>query len=291
MAGASTPALAAAVSQAGGLGSIATGTSSVASMAGRLIAALLVATVATGCASGRPWINSALPSAQLSIGLSDPGLPIYDADAASMLVGVTLSGGGARAAAFGYGVLQELKATRFNWNGQTTTMLDRVSLIGGVSGGSITAAYYAAFGDEIFTRFESDYLLHDFQNSLIGQTLNPRNLHAMTSPWYGRGNVLADRFDKLFRGVTFADLAERRKSLRLLITATELTTGSPFEFTPQQFALICSDLTSVPLSFAVAASSSVPVLFSPLTLKNHANRCAAPDMTSQLLRASGDTPY
>lgn len=261
------------------------------SVAGRMIAALLVAAAASGCASGRPWINSPLPSAELEMALSDPGLPLYDADAASMLVGVTLSGGGARAAAFGYGVLQELKATRFRWNGQTTTMLDRVSLIGGVSGGSITAAYYAAFGDEIFTRFEPDYLLQDFQNSLIGQMLNPLNLHAMTSPWYGRGNVLADRLDKLFRGATFADVADRRKNLRLLITATELTTGSPFEFTPQQFALICSDLANVPLSFAVAASSSVPVVFSPLTLKNYANHCDVPEMPPQLLRASADAPY
>ena len=33
----------------------------------------------------------------------------------------------------------------------------------------------------------------------------------------------------------------------------------------EQFALICSDLESVPLSFAVAASSAVPILLSPVT--------------------------
>src|SRR4030095_12929843 len=49
--------------------------------------------------------------------------------------------------------------------------------------------------------------------------------------------------------------------------------GAPFEFTPEQFALICSDLDTVPLSFAVAASSSVPLLLSPMTLRNHAGSC------------------
>ena len=47
----------------------------------------------------------------------------------------------------------------------------------------------------------------------------------------------------------------------------------PFEFTPEQFALICSDLESVPLSFAVAASSAVPILLSPVTVRNYAGTC------------------
>lgn len=41
---------------------------------------------------------------------------------------------GARAAAFGLGVLRELKATRFALEGQETTLLDQVFLVSGVSG-------------------------------------------------------------------------------------------------------------------------------------------------------------
>ena len=52
-----------------------------------------------------------------------------------VVVAVTLSGGGARAAAFGLGVLRELKATRFALEGQETTLLDQVFLVSGVSGG------------------------------------------------------------------------------------------------------------------------------------------------------------
>lgn len=225
------------------------------------------------CSTARPWLNqpitarSPMPSpATVQVSVQAP--------APSMIAAVTLSGGGARAAAFGYGVLKELKATRFRWEGRTTTILDEAGLISGVSGGSVLAAYYAAFGDETFTRFEHDFLLADFQSGLIEQVLSPGSLYRLTSPWYGRTNVLEEKLNVLYRGKTFADLQERRKGPRLLVTATDLTTGAAFEFTPEQFALICSDLNSVPLSFAVAASSSVPILFSPVTLRNYAGSCA-----------------
>ena len=195
----------------------------------------------------------------------------------SIIAAVTLSGGGARAAAFGLGVLEELKATRFDLEGRSTTMLDEVGLISGVSGGSILAGYYAAFGDEVFTRFERDFLLVNFQSGLIREVLlSPRTVYELSSPWYGRSNALARQLDTVFRGKTFGDLRGQQAHRRLLITATDLTTGAPFEFTPEQFALICSDLDSVPLSFAVAASASVPLLLSPMTVRNHAGSCQPP---------------
>ncbi|RZL89586.1 MAG: patatin-like phospholipase family protein [Variovorax sp.] len=189
------------------------------------------------------------------------------------MAAVTLSGGGARAAAFGLGVLQELKATRFETQRGETTLLDEVGLVSGVSGGSILAAYYAAFGDEVFTRFEHDFLLVNFQSGLIRQALSPASTYRLTSPWWGRTQVLANQLESVFRGTTFGDLRERRPWPRLLVTATDLTTGVPFEFTPEQFALICSDLESVPLSFAVAASSAVPILLSPVTVRNYGGTC------------------
>lgn len=59
----------------------------------------------------------------------------------------------------------------------------------------------------------------------------------------------------------------------MLVTATNLTTGASFEFTPEQFALICSDLVGVPLAYAVAASSWVPLQLSPITMRNNAGSC------------------
>lgn len=242
----------------------------------RLLVALVLAFVLGACSTARPWINEPIgPASPEPAGLTTgPPPPPQGSAAASIAVAVTLSGGGARAAAFGLGVLRELKDTRFEWEGRETTLLDSVAMISGVSGGSVLATYYAAFGDEVFTRFEHDFLLANFQASLIGQVLSPSSLYRLSSPWIGRSNVLAEKLDsQVFRGMNFGQLRALRPRPSLLITATDLTTGAPFEFTPEQFALICSDLNSVPLSFAVAASSSVPLLFSPMTLRNYAGSC------------------
>ncbi|WP_229496176.1 patatin-like phospholipase family protein [Massilia polaris] len=242
--------------------------------AARLARTLLAAGLAVllgACSTARPWLNqpitgtSPAPAALVPAGA--------DGRPHSIIGAVTLSGGGARAAAFGLGVLKELKATGFAWEGRQTTLMDEMGLVSGVSGGSVLATYYVAFGDETFTRFEPDFLMQDFQAGLIAHALSPRSLYRISSPWYGRSNLLAEKLDKLYRGKTFADLQSRRIGPRLLVTASDLTTGAPFEFTPEQFALICSDLNSVPLSFAVAASSSVPLLLSPVTVRNYAGSC------------------
>lgn len=225
------------------------------------------------CSTTRPWLNqpiaaeSPLPSSVATVRVST------QAPAPSIIAAITLSGGGARAAAFGLGVLKELKDTQFEWEGRRTSILDEVGLISGVSGGSVLAAHYAAFGDATLTRFERDFLLADFQSSLLAKAVAPDTLYRLTSPWFGRAHVLEEKLNGLYQGKTFGDLQGRQRGPRLLVTATDLTTGAPFEFTPEQFALICSDLNSVPLSFAVAASSAVPILFSPLTLKNYAGSC------------------
>ena len=121
-----------------------------------------------------------------------------------------------------------------------------------------------------------DFLLDDFEGSLVQLALSPVRLFRLSSPWYGRSNVLADRLDVLYRGKTFGDLRSRRRGPDLVITAADLATGAPFEFTSQQFGLICSDLATVPLSFAVASSSSVPLVLTPMTLRNFAGTCDSP---------------
>lgn len=246
-----------------------------------LAAALLVL---VGCSSVRPWINEPLPPGAQDV----PGRP-PERDP-SLLVAVTLSGGGARAAAFGFGVLTEMQAMRFEWNGRPTTLLDATDVVSGVSGGSIVAAYFAAHGIEGLPRFEQDFLRQNFQNSLITQALRPGNLVDLSSPWFGRTHLLARRLDELYGGRTFGDVEQRPHHPQLFITATDLSLGTGFEFTSDQFALICSDLRKVPLSFAVAASSAVPLLLSPVTLKNYADQCPQHQIASRAatLAAGGD---
>jgi NTE family protein len=232
----------------------------------RALALGATALLLAACSTVHPWINQPVQQ----VAQEDPAVVPQPRP---IVAAVTLSGGGARAAAFGFGVLQELKATRFEVDGRETTLLDEVGLISGVSGGSVLAGYYAAFGDETFERFEREFLLVNFQSGLVRQILEPATLYELSSPWYGRSNVLEKRLQTVFRGTTFGELRRQRPWPRLLVTAADLTTGAPFEFTPEQFGLICSDLDSVPLSFAVAASSSVPLLLSPMTIANHAGRC------------------
>lgn len=241
---------------------------------------LALAVALAGCSSVRPWINEPMPLAEQAItqrpSQRDP----------SILVAVTLSGGGARAAAFGFGVLTEMQNTVFEWNGRRTTLLDATDVVSGVSGGSIVAAYYAAHGIEGLPRFEHEFLRQNFQNSLITQALRPGNLVDLTSPWFGRTHLLARRLDELYAGQTFGDVEKRPRHPQLFITATDMSLGTGFEFTWEQFALICSDLRSVPLSFAVAASSAVPLLLSPMTLKNHADQCTGRPAGTHLARAT-----
>ena len=250
---------------------------------------LVLAALLTGCSTYRPWQNAEVP--QRPAGAGAPDSRSSAIDKRSIVAALTLSGGGARAAAFGLGVLRELKATRFVWEGTQTTMLDELGLISGVSGGSILAAHYALFGDETLTRFEPDFLLENFDGDLIRRVLSPSRFRELSSPWYGRSNVLQERLDLLYGGRTFGDLAARKKGPMLLVTATDLTTGAPFEFTPEQFALICSDLDSVPLSFAVASSSAVPLVLSPMTLRNHAGSCAQPPSPNASNPTSAEADY
>ena len=242
----------------------------------------------SGCSTTRPWVNAPLPGGVIP---PDPYSPESMLDASaddlSMIAAVTLSGGGARAAAFGYGVLKALHQTPITLNGRNTSLLDQVGVITGVSGGSIVATYYAAFGTETFNRFETDFLRQNFQDTLISHALKPGNLIDLSSPWFGRTQLLAQRLDGLYRGKTFGDMWARPGHPRLLVSATDLSLGSSFEFSWDQFSRICSDLASVPLSFAVAASSAVPLALSPVTVKNYAGSCQLPAAGEASAASSG----
>ena len=136
-----------------------------------ILAALLLA----GCSSFHPWQNQPARGDEIGVRTSR-------AAERPVVVVVALSGGGARAAAFGLGVLRELKATEFTSHDRPTTLLDEVTLISGVSGGSILAAHYATFGDESLTRFESEFLLNDFEGTLVQLALSPVRLFRLSSP-------------------------------------------------------------------------------------------------------------
>ena len=190
------------------------------------------------------------------------------------IVVLAFSGGGTRAAAFSYGILELLRGTAvIARDGQRERLLDSVDVITGVSGGSFTALAYGLYGDRLFSEYEQRFLKRDVQGDLIRRALNPMRWGMLGSPYYGRSELAADLYDEiLFDGATFADLQRGREPM-VVASATDLSSGSRFYFTQKMFDILCSDLNAVRLSRAAAASSGVPVVLSPVTIDNYAGTC------------------
>jgi len=195
------------------------------------------------------------------------------------LVILAFSGGGTRAAAFSYGVLEFLRKTVVvGPKGNKVRLLDSVNIIAGVSGGSFTALAYGLYGDKLFADYEHRFLKRDVQGEIVARLLNPKYWGNLWSTGWGRSELAAQLYDEiLFNGATFGDL-NRGDGPLILASATDISTGSRFLFTQRVFDVICSDLNAVPLSRAAAASSAVPVVLSPVTINNYGGTCnrAAP---------------
>jgi NTE family protein len=192
----------------------------------------------------------------------------------NILFYLTFSGGGTRAAALSYGVLEKLKSTEVIVDGKKRRLLDEVDGISSVSGGSFTAGYYGLFGERIFQDFETKFLKKNIQGALLVRALfNPIDWIKLFSGTFGRSDLSAQYYDKhVFEKGTFGDMAARTGPL-IVINATDMTSGTRLGFTQDVFDIICSDLSSFPVSRAAAASSAVPMILSPITLRNYAGTC------------------
>ena len=188
----------------------------------------------------------------------------------SLFICLVFSGGGTRAAALSYGVLEMLRETRIVWKGVEKSLLEEVDCISSISGGSFTAAYYGLFGERIFTDFRPRFLEVDVQDALIRRAVNPLNWFRLASPYFSRIDLAAEYYhEKVFEKRTFTDLAKRGTRPFVILNATNLANGERFEFTQEQFDFLVSDLSPYPVARAVAASSAFPFLLSPLSLKNY----------------------
>lgn len=114
-----------------------------------------------------------------------------------MLVVLAISGGGTRAAALGYGVLEELRRTEMTVHGKTRRLLD---------------------------------------------------------------------------DATYGDLAKAGGAF-VIVNGSDITTGARFSYTQDYFDAICGDLSKVTLGRAVATSTALPPLLTPITLENRGGTC------------------
>jgi NTE family protein len=237
----------------------------------RIVVGFFALSLLAACAS-RP-INPPLEKVDLRSGYRFESRPPRPDNRGDTLMVLAFSGGGTRAAAFSYGVLEELRRTPVTIGGKPSRLIDQVDVVTGVSGGSFTALAYGLYGEKLFDEYEKRFLKYNVQGELITRFLSPRNWISLSSGSFGRSEMAAELYDDiLFNGATFEDLRTRPGPM-IGVTATDISTGSRLGFNQREFDLICSDLTKVPLSRAAAASSAVPFVMSPVTLNNYGGRC------------------
>ena len=209
---------------------------------------------------------------------TDPqaGLPAGRATVSSedeFLVGLAFSGGGTRAAAFSFGVLNALARPQATGRGRFT-LIDHVDFVTGVSGGSVTAAYFGLKKRAALADFRERFLIRDAEESLR-TSLNLANLGRALQGGINEDVPFRQWLDaNLFEGATFSALREDRRP-RVWINATDIYNRTPFIFGRTAFSAICSDLSGYPIAAAVAASAAVPFAFAPVVIETFPDRCNA----------------
>lgn len=209
-------------------------------------------------------------------------------------IGLALSGGGVRAAAFHLGTLKKLNEL---------DILDKVDVFSCVSGGAIAGATYLK---------NKELPFEDFEKIMVSVLLKGFVLGAITSwsfilpflftiagwllLWYffslgvallvliilyalyqfklfPLSNAIAKSYDKLlFEKETFGTLASKPI---LAINTTNIETGRPWTFSQSKMSdstydygdnVVKFNNNNFPLAKAVAASTCVPFAFSPITI-------------------------
>ena len=237
---------------------------------------LVLATVALlgGCATATRPVNPPITEISPNTGYRFEVRQAQQLNAKENLVILAFSGGGTRAAAFSFGVLEFLRRTEvIGPKGNKGNLLDSVDVITGVSGGSFTALAYGLYGDKLFAEYEQRFLKRDVQGEIVSRSFSPSYWGKLNTTGWGRSELAAELYDEiLFNGATFGDL-NRGKGPLILASATDISTGSRFVFSQGVFDIICSDLNGVRLSRAASASSAVPVVLSPVTMNNYGGTC------------------
>ena len=252
----------------------------------RLILILPILLMLLSCASQYPLNPKASSITQAASPEAAKGKLLSQQRSDPLLLLLAFSGGGTRAAALSYGILEALE--RVEVPVQTIekdappgdkkhTLLDEVDIISSVSGGSFTAAYYGLHGKNIFKSYRKDFLIKNHQSALLWSFLNPFNFwFRLMSPRFGRSDMAQEYYDSIiFKGAKMGDFLKGGNP-DIIIQATDAMDGFIFSFTPGMFYMICSNYKDFPVARAVAASAAFPGPLSPIVLKNYAGQCNCP---------------
>ncbi|WP_309664685.1 patatin-like phospholipase family protein [Tabrizicola sp.] len=228
--------------------------------------AIILLLILAGCA---PWNwPQNLPLNGENAALVEP-LVVGDGE---LYIGLAFSGGGMRATAFAYGMLKELRAAGMV-TGTPNGLLDHVRLVSGVSGGSVMAAQFGLNGPQGLDGFRETYLITNAEKYMATSALNPLTIAKGVAGGVNSRETFGRYLDEvLFKGATFGDL-RKRSGVKTWINATDVANNTPFLFSPETFDALCSDLSKVLLSEAVAASAAYPLVFTPIVLTAHHGKC------------------
>ncbi len=141
-------------------------------------------------------------------------------------------------------------------------------MITSVSGGSFTALGYALWREDLFDgRFETRFLNRNVEADLLLHLLNPLNLLALPFSGLDSIDIASAYYDqKIFSRSCYSELVSRSTRPFVAVNATDTARQHAFEFTQDDFDILGSNLTPLPIGWAAAASSAHPVLLSPLRL-------------------------
>jgi NTE family protein len=182
---------------------------------------------------------------------------------------VAISGGGSRAAALGWAVLEKLKRTSYTVGGQTMRLIDDIAVVSSVSGGSVIAGYFGLNGPDGLDGFDRAFLRPDNMRALELHALNPFTWVRLKSTGNSRIKLLQELLDReIYAGKTFDALNQPGKPL-VVLNSTDMASGEVFSFLPSRFDDICADFDAEPLSTGVSASAAFPILLTPVALRNY----------------------
>ena len=133
---------------------------------------IVVAVSLVGCQSIYNQPVNSLSLTPVPVATQLPNVPEYDATA----IGLAFSGGGTRASAFSYGLLKQLQAIPIPGDTRGRTMIDNVRFVSGVSGGSVTAAYFGLKGEQGYGDLYEKFLIRDAEADMRTR-VNPVSLY------------------------------------------------------------------------------------------------------------------
>lgn len=212
-------------------------------------------------------------------------------------IAIAISGGGTRSAIFAAEVMFELQRYDLLVDNEedVISLLDNVDVITCVSGGCITAAYYALSCTETdkskclptHTKTRrpnwkknrvNNLLTRNYELRWFGNWFWPENILRYWFTYYDRTDIMAETLsDNLYdrsrfggKPFRFKDLNLRRPNL--LISSVNGAASNekylPFLFSTQQFFDIESNLARYQIADAVMASATFPGVFQYMTLKD-----------------------